>query len=76
MGGGCGGNCACAQSQAEELVVPQNCVPTGTISLDKEGRCPCGKTSDMCCHKDTLADVQKNDALDELCGAHATKSVC
>ena len=67
---GCGGNCACARAAGEEV----DCAtPTETVMLDKFGKCPCGKSKEDCCHKDT---IDENAALHELCEPHNGKHVC
>ena len=67
---GCGGNCACAKKQDEKTACA---VPVGGIELDKHGKCPCGKSTDDCCHSDL---IEGNDALHELCDEHNGKHVC
>ena len=74
MMGGCGGHCACAAGAKPDAEM--TCKPEGEVALDKDGKCPCGKSADECCHKDKLVTGQKNDALDELCSPHGGKNVC
>lgn len=67
---GCGGNCACAQMAGKE----EECAkPEGGVVLDKEGKCPCGKSADDCCHADSIEGAS---ALHELCDEHNGKHVC
>lgn len=67
---GCGGNCACAQMANSE---DECALPEGGVVLDKDGKCPCGKSADDCCHSDK---IEGNDALHELCEPHNGKHVC
>jgi hypothetical protein len=67
---GCGGNCACAQKTEDKEICA---APVGGVELDKEGKCPCGKSTDDCCHSDT---IDGNNALHELCDEHNGKHVC
>lgn len=67
---GCGGNCACAKAAGEEATCE---TPVGGVMLDKFGKCPCGKSKEDCCHKDS---IDQNDALHELCEPHNGKHVC
>jgi len=78
--GGCGGNCACARvaSDVKEVDCP---MPEGGVHLDKDGKCPCGKGADNCCHKDTLgggakATNEANPAIGELCQPHGKQHLC
>ena len=68
---GCGGNCACARRAMEEECAP----PEGGVSLDKDDKCPCGKSADDCCHSDSIQKGE-NEALHELCEPHNGKHVC
>jgi hypothetical protein len=72
MQGGCGGRCACADASKKE---EESCAPKGEIALDKDGKCPCGKSLDDCCHKDEIKSTG-NDAVGELCEPHAGKNLC
>ena len=68
---GCGGNCACAQAANDK----ETCaLPEGGVTLDKDGKCPCGKSAADCCHSDSMEG--NNDALHELCEPHNGKHVC
>ena len=67
---GCGGNCACAQMANSE---DECALPEGGVVLDNDGKCPCGKSADDCCHSDK---IEGNDALHELCEPHNGKHVC
>lgn len=67
---GCGGNCACAQASDDKDTCAS---PKETATLDKDGKCPCGKSADECCHQDK---ADENDALHELCEPHNGKHVC
>ncbi len=73
---GCGSNCKCAGGiKAEDLSCE---APKEGVRLDKDGKCPCGKSSEDCCHRDTImgaGDIE-NDALHELCEPHNGKHVC
>ena len=68
---GCGGNCACAREANEEACV----TPKEGIQLDKDGKCPCGKSKEDCCHTDSIVS-EENPALHELCEPHNGKHVC
>ena len=73
---GCGGNCACAQADAASKVTDEVCAPPeGGVMLDKDGKCPCGKVADECCHKESI-EKNRNSALHELCEPHNGKHVC
>jgi hypothetical protein len=73
---GCGGNCACAAMQNDKPEVNTKvCIPDVAPILDADGKCPCGKSFDECCHKDEIVAGQ-NDALGELCAPHGGKNVC
>ena len=77
---GCGGNCQCACGPDEETDTTCE-LPKVGVMLDKDGKCPCGKGLQDCCHKDEIknAVVGKNDeneALHELCEPHNGKHVC
>lgn len=66
---GCGNNCACAKKvEDNETCMP----PEGGVVFDKDGKCPCGKSKEDCCHEDT----ESNGALDELCEPHNGMNVC
>ena len=67
---GCGGACACAQEKGQDSACA---TPSETVSIDKFGKCPCGKSKEDCCHKDT---IDENAALHELCEPHNGKHVC
>ena len=51
------------------------CAPSGALSLDASGKCPCGKSLDKCCHKDEIKAMQ-NDAVGELCDPANGKNLC
>jgi hypothetical protein len=70
---GCGGNCACAQAAANESEAESCALPEGGVTLDKDGKCPCGKSKDDCCHSESIAG---ENALHELCDEHNGKHVC
>ena len=74
MRGGCGGQCACARAE-ESKKGEATCAPKGTVALDKDGKCPCGKSLDECCHKDEILAMQ-NDAVGELCDPTNGKNLC
>ncbi len=67
---GCKGACACARAAGQDAACA---TPTETVSIDKFGKCPCGKSKEDCCHKDT---IDENAALHELCEPHNGKHVC
>ncbi len=80
--GGCGGHCRCAD-QAEVVDGPvtskkiASCEPPKEgVMLDAEGKCPCGKTPDECCHKEVVFASEFNEALDELCADHGVVDMC
>lgn len=72
MRGGCGGNCACAKMEQKG---EKSCAPEGEITLNKDGKCPCGKSLDECCHKDEIK-ANQNDAIGELCDPESGKNIC
>ena len=74
MRGGCGGQCACARAE-EAKNENATCAPSGALSLDASGKCPCGKSLDKCCHKDEIKAMQ-NDAVGELCDPANGKNLC
>lgn len=73
---GCGGNCRCACGP--EDMEQESCeLPEGGVKLDKNGKCPCGKNLEDCCHKDSMeSNDDENEALHELCEPHNGKHVC
>ncbi|OGZ18902.1 MAG: hypothetical protein A2494_03870 [Candidatus Lloydbacteria bacterium RIFOXYC12_FULL_46_25] len=74
--GGCGGGCRCA-GDAPEIKNDTECaVPGEPLMLDANGKCPCGKSVEDCCHKDELSSSEHNHALDELCEAPGNESPC
>lgn len=68
----CTQNCACAEPTVTQGVCA---LPTTPVSFDREGKCPCGKTADMCCHGGE-AQSGANDAIGELCAPHNGQNVC
>ncbi len=71
---GCGGNCACASGEVKKDT--DVCVPDGKkVVLDEHGKCPCGKATAECCHKDAI-EPPKNEALGELCRGGHGPDVC
>lgn len=65
--GGCGRQCRCgagADNMTEKDVCP---TPAQGITLDADGKCPCGKELKDCCHKDVAIKGAPNEALGELC---------
>lgn len=73
--GGCGGGCRCAGDTPEVKDDAQCVIPKEPLTLDKDGKCPCGKSAEDCCHKDELTD-ERNHALDELCEVHGNELPC
>lgn len=75
--GGCGTHCRCT-GDASGTKDESCAVPKGSIALDKNGKCPCGKSADECCHKTILknATVDENPALHELCKPHGKQHLC
>lgn len=65
--------CACGP---DEKKIESCEMPKGGVALDKEGKCPCGKEQEDCCHKDKISFPQENEALHELCEPHNGKHVC
>lgn len=74
---GCGGNCQCACGPEEETDATCE-LPKEGVTLDKDGKCPCGKGLEDCCHKDEIKTTKndENEALHELCEPHNGKHVC
>lgn len=66
---GCGGNCACADKNTEkETLTPV----AGGVVFDEDGKCPCGKSKEDCCHYES----ETNNAIGELCEPHNGTNVC
>ncbi len=77
--GGCGGHCRCSDEKEDtnkKTASPSCASPTGGVMLDAEGKCPCGKTPDACCHKEVVFASEFNEALDELCADHGVVDMC
>jgi hypothetical protein len=69
----CGHHCQCAGKESK----PANAVceiPNEKIVLDKDGKCPCGKTEADCCQNVKAKQGSQNDAIAELCGTD--KNIC
>ncbi len=64
-------NCACGAKEEVKVCPPNG----GAVTLDANGKCPCGKSLDECCHKDEIGAVE-NPAIGELCEPVSGKSVC
>jgi hypothetical protein len=54
---GCGRNCACACG-ADEKETETCAAPEGGVTLDKDGKCPCGKAKEDCCHSDLIDEKE------------------
>lgn len=74
--GGCGGGCRCAGDTPEIKNDAACAVPKEPLMLDENGKCPCGKSMEDCCHKDEFSSGEHNHALDELCEAPGNESPC
>ena len=72
---GCGGHCRCNDMALGSSTGVCD-TPKEAIALNKEGKCPCGKEREECCHKEALVDMTPNDALNELCGPHGDSFLC
>ena len=55
----CGGNCACGarNEQAEKLTCE---APKEGVVLNADGKCPCGKLEEECCHKKAKQEISGN----------------
>jgi len=75
--GGCGPHCRCAgESQGKKGGVCG--IPAVGVTLDANGKCPCGKPEKYCCHKVVLQKMTtgENPAIYELCKAHGKRHLC
>ena len=67
-------NCACGKQ--EEAMKPISCSDKVVdIEIGIDGKCPCGKSKEDCCHKDELTK-NSQEALEELCSPRVGKPVC
>ena len=63
----------CARKDASDDKLEDCAPPEGGVVFDKEGKCPCGKSKEDCCHADL---IDENPALHELCEPHNGRNVC
>jgi|GEM_PF-1927174 len=67
-------NCSCGNGDVKEE--EKVCPPVSTkIMIGEDGKCPCGKTPDECCHKEEL-QRDSAGAIDELCAPRKDKQIC
>lgn len=65
--GGCGGECRCAGNTTRVKNDAQCDIEAVPLVQGKDGKCPCGKSADECCHKDEQKVCEHNIAQDASC---------